>query len=121
MVDMRRRLCADSSHSMSTVALVKTGGLPPARSIVLNVVVTYMVQLTKERLRDLETPNGGTTWPCMKALGVQFVNGQPLPWRHLLVDTLVTDEKWTEIKAASSVYGKTPKKTPGISQAELFG
>jgi hypothetical protein len=67
--------------------------------------------LTKELLGTIETPRGGMTYAALRALGVEFVNGQPQPWRHQLIGAHLSDEQWARVVAASKVYGRKTEKT----------
>ena len=74
-----------------------------------------MIQLTNEKLTELFTARGGITYATLQ-LGVEFHNGGPLPWRHRITGTCVSDEKWERLLATRTVTARRNAK----DQPSLF-
>ena len=77
-----------------------------------------MIQLTPERLNELTTRRGGLTNAVLRELDVEFINNQPGPWRHRIVGSWITEEKWATLIAARDKG--TMKEQKAAAQGLLF-
>ena len=61
-----------------------------------------MIQLTKERIEEVKTPRGGFLDSTIRALGVEFIDGNPKRWKARVLNTWITGEQWA--KALATVH-----------------
>lgn len=58
-----------------------------------------MILLSEERLQELQTSRGGFLFSTLRALGVEFVGNEPKPWKSRMVDSWISDQRWTDALA----------------------